>query len=182
MKRIELILFLIGFTQLCLSQNKLVGWNHETAFGNVNWHEAGRLYVGVHDYYGSLKHFESELKKKVLDSGDIVAYQKLRSIYMDTMELREDFFVYAFVMAEKYNITEAYYDVFTCMIDFYPYKNGNMDKKSSKMTIHYLLQAAQRGCDQAQLLVEKYNILDDRNSKKQIKVIRKNEEVPLFWK
>ena len=57
-----------------------------------------------------------------------------------------------------------------------------MDKKSSKMTIHYLLQAAQRGCDQAQLLVEKYNILDDRNSKKQIKVIRKNEEVPLFWK
>lgn len=173
---------LIGFVPLCFSQNKLVGWKHDTHYGDVNWHEAGRLYVGVHHYYDFLEHFESELKKKVIDSGDFAAYQNLRSIYLDAMEIREDFFVYAFFMAEKYNIKEAYYDVFTCMIDFYPYKSGNMDKKSSKMAIHYLLQAAQRGCGRAQLLVEKYNISDDRNCKKQIKVIRKNEKLPLFWK
>lgn len=182
MKRIGLIILLAGFVHLCPSQNILVGWEHGTTFGNINWHEAGQLYVGVHNYYGSLEYFKSELKKKVLDSGDIVAYQKLRSFYLDTMELREEFFGYAFVMAEKYKITEAYYDVFTCMIDFYPYKSGNMDKESSKMSIYYLLQAAQKGCSQAQLLVDKYKISDDRNCKKQIKVIRKNEELPLFWK
>jgi len=139
--------------------------------------------VWVRNYYNSPRKFETELKEKITYDGDTIAYKKLKSIYIDTLELKEDFFYYAFIMAKVLNYTQAYYDVFTCFMDFYPYKERNMDNETATMTIDFLLDAAERGNQQAQILVEKYTITrGKKNNRNYIKRIIKGEGLPLYWK
>jgi hypothetical protein len=144
---------------------------------------AQKKYVKISNYNNYPWKFETELKKKVLYKGDTIAYEELKKIYLDTVELREDFFSYALLFSKKYGYSQAYYDVFTCFMDFYPYKGRNMDNETASMTITFLLDAADHGHKQAKVLIQKYNIIrGKKNNRKYIKRIIEGEGLPLYWK
>lgn len=99
-----------------------------------------------------------ELKKKVILNGDIDAYGGL-SIYF--MDLPSDYSLFwSLLVANKYDITQAYYDVYKA-IGFFEYGNNHLDKyieykeqntinlddldkKTRKIALDYLEVAASR--------------------------------------
>jgi len=116
---------------------------------------------------------QSELKKAILLSGDIGAYQSLNTEYLD-YAFPEEFLLYAMVMANKYDYPQAYFDVFTCLTDIYLSNLNQLDEKTASLAIDYLLKAYEKGHHQAKDMVEEYEITSNENSKQQIEKIFKD--------
>jgi|GEM_PF-2466041 len=54
------------------------------------------------------------LKQNVLIKGDINSYKELQFNYFNC-EVREELLLYSLIMANKYNYTGAFYDVYLCL-------------------------------------------------------------------
>lgn len=116
---------------------------------------------------------QNELKKAILFSGDIAAYQSLNTEYLD-YNYPEEFLLYAMIMANKYDYPQAYFDVFTCLTDIYLSDLNQLDEKTASLAIDYLLKAYEKGHHQAKDMVEEYEITSNKNSKQQIERIFKD--------
>jgi TPR repeat protein len=89
-----------------------------------------------------------ELERLVL-TGDINSYEELHIAYLDFNE--PSLLPYALLMANKYDYTMAYYDVYDCLTMLY--WNGvsssisldSLDKQTRAMALKYLKKAADKG-------------------------------------
>jgi hypothetical protein len=138
-------------------------------------------YIDINNYHNRPLEFQIELKRSIYENADTNLYEQLRSIYKDTLSLQADFFAYALFMTKVENYSQSYFDVFSCLIDLYPYKNRNMDKTTADFAIKYLLKAMEIGHSQAQEIIKRYSIVKNaKNNQKQINRIRKGEKSRLY--
>ena len=101
--------------------------------------------------------YQMELKEKVICNGDKAAYQKLLDIYSDDWNMG-DMLSYSIIMANKFDDSDAYYDVFKILISL-PRINANkcvsdtcsgigyycLDDKTKKIAVNYFIQAVYKG-------------------------------------
>jgi len=114
---------------------------------------------------------ENELKKAVLYKGDISAYESLSTAYLD-YSFSEEFLLYAMVMANKYELPQAYFDVFTCLTDTYLSDISKIDETTANLAISYLIKAAEKGHHQGKEIIEEFSISSSNlNSKQQVERI-----------
>jgi hypothetical protein len=85
---------------------------------------------------------EPGYRKLVIEKGDIDAYDRLRNFYL----LTKPFLRYALIMADKYDYTQAYFDVFSCIEKM---NKKRPSEKEMKKGIRYLKVAALRNHHQA---------------------------------
>lgn len=102
---------------------------------------------------------EMELYRKLaIEKGDTIAYKELE------LEINHsDGFLYvSLIMANKYNYPLAYYNVFHCLVKQSNKKEfealGDLDEKTKKMALDYLIIGAERGDKQCQNILGNYYI------------------------
>jgi len=115
---------------------------------------------------------ESELKKAVLYDGNTSAYDELSISYLD-YSIQEEFLYYAMIMANRYDYPQAYFDVYFYLTQTFSTDISNIDDKSAKLAIEYLLKAYEKGHHQAKDIVEEYSVTNKEDSKQQIERIFK---------
>lgn len=103
----------------------------------------------------------SELKQLIIEQGDSCAYSDLKIQFLDFQFGSEDLLPYAMIMANKYNYTQAYFDVFDCLTIPYWSDIHQIDSRTAKLAISYLLLAANKGQEQACEIVDSYSITDN---------------------
>ena len=84
------------------------------------------------------------LKDLVL-KGDSSAYLRLRYAYIDIRYYQEEFLLYSLIMANKFNVSYAYYFVYsdwTSIYKFY-FPDEKIDEKAKNITINYLKRGAE---------------------------------------
>ena len=83
--------------------------------------------------------------------GNIESYKELKIVYLDYSS--ESFLFWALLMANKYDYSTAYLDVFYCLLDSYVggdlYKLKEMDERTKKMALEYLNIASDKGVKEA---------------------------------
>ena len=100
---------------------------------------------------------DAELRQLIIQKGDTCAYNELSVQYLDYGY--QDFLFYALTMANKYNYSQAYYDVYCCLTEMYlPNDLDLIDENSSAIAINYLIMAANMGHEHAQEMVREYGI------------------------
>ena len=84
-------------------------------------------------------------------NGDTAAYNELAIVYLDYPE--DSLLPYAIMMADKYDYTKAYLDVYYCILDMYAggdvARINEIDLANRKKALKYLKVAADRGLEQA---------------------------------
>lgn len=102
----------------------------------------------------------SQLAYEVLMYGDTNSYESLSMAYLDLGKF--NFYPYAYIMANKYNYSYAYFEVFEIMtIDLTMFGESNIDSLTASLAIWHLLEAAKRGNKAAIERVERYSISED---------------------
>ena len=95
----------------------------------------------------------SELKQQVIEYGDSCAYEDLKIQLLDFVYGSEDLLSYAMIMANKYDYTQAYFDVFDCLTIPFLSDISHIDPKTAQIAVEYLLVAAEKGHVQASDIV-----------------------------
>ncbi len=91
---------------------------------------------------------------KILKDGDTISYNNLSYIFF-LNNRSEELLYYSFFMANKYNYSDAYYDVYSIFTDIE--KPEALDLYSKKIATYYLLLAYEHGHIEAnEILVSKY--------------------------
>lgn len=102
-----------------------------------------------------------ELKKLALTKGDTIAYHELSIAYMDSPN-DDRFLNIALIMANRYNIPEAYLDVYYFLTDYYhrkDFKNlDDLDDNTRALALAYLKKGAERGDKECQKILGHYYI------------------------
>ena len=147
---------------------------------NNSKHEEWVCISGPH--YG----YQLDLKEKIICEGDTSAYISLITIYADDDNL-EDALSYSLIMANKYDYSEAYYDVFDILTSI-PQVNANicaegnciyfgfdcLDGQTKEIALYYFKQAIYKGSNYASKdLLELY----DRNKEFPIKELYSDENL-----
>jgi len=78
-----------------------------------------------------------ELKELVLLKGDTAAYDELAIAYLKD-KYNEEYLLYSFVMANKYNYPRAYYQVYECLTAVFELRKIKIDEKTKALAIKYL--------------------------------------------
>ncbi len=99
---------------------------------------------------------EDSLKNAIIQKGDISAYQTLWYLYLDSSK-PEEYLNYSLIMANKYDYTDAYFNVYRCLINLYPNKEM-LDKLTVDIAIKYLQMAAAKKHQQALEILGDYYI------------------------
>ena len=109
-----------------------------------------------------------ELKRKMLN-GDIEAYNKFK---MANLSEPDAILFWALYMSNKKDYKKAYYDVFYCLRvnSCNGFSLDNMDKKTKKIALEYLLLAAEKGDNHAIEIINEYY----PNLKREINIKQKN--------
>ena len=89
-----------------------------------------------------------DLKERILKKGDTVAYKELRYIYYYSGHTAE-FLPYSLIMANDYNFTPAFYNVFAEM-DLPAAENS----KSQKLAKYYLFVAYEKNAEHAKATIK----------------------------
>jgi hypothetical protein len=101
-----------------------------------------------------------ELEAAVRDSGDIEAYEDLSIALLEYPleegEIKRE--IYAKIMANKYNYTKAYVDVFQCMATCNGSTLDCLSKIKKDSAIYYLKTAIKKDDTLARELAKEYNI------------------------
>ena len=100
----------------------------------------------------------SELKQQIIDSGDSSAYKDLTIELLEFKYGDEELLPYAMIMANKYDYSQAYFDVFFSMTAPYMDNINQTDSITAKIAIDYLLLAAEKGHSQACEIVNSCSI------------------------
>jgi hypothetical protein len=103
---------------------------------------------------------ESVLKDLIMREGDQNAYYELKMAYLD-YQYTEEFLLYAMTMANKCDYAEAYFDVYSYLIDVYYPDITKIDEKSANLAIDYLIMASDRNWEQAQEIVKKHHVTNE---------------------
>ncbi len=119
---------------------------------------------------------EDKLKKAVLYKGDTKAYRLLSRAYLN-YAIRQEFLLYAMIMANKYDHPQAYFDVLNSLTKVFWDDLTKMDERSAEMAIEYLIIASEKEHHQAKNMIEKHGINREDNSKEQILKIYKGRLV-----
>lgn len=106
---------------------------------------------------------QNKLIEIIIKTGDTIKYEQLRSEFYNKFPL--EFLGISIVMANKYNYTQAYYDVFDCIHLAFKSKNQNVDKfnfsnydyKTKKIALEYLNEAVKRNHGDAVLIKCQYD-------------------------
>jgi hypothetical protein len=110
---------------------------------------ASSLYVPKHiQKIGTNEHILPGNRQKglVLKEGNVECYNKLLdSIKNDTNTVANNYFYYAFVMANKYNYAPANYHVYQSLISIYNKDTTKMDADTRKWASFYLSRGAKMG-------------------------------------
>lgn len=91
----------------------------------------------------------SRLMDSIYSFGDTNAYSSLSSDYFISSRL-DEFLYYALIMANKYNYSKAYFDVYYTLS--HPYSGEEfqeLDDRTKRMALYYLLKAYELGDSQA---------------------------------
>lgn len=100
---------------------------------------------------------QSELNKLIdsaLNEGDEMAYNKVSSYYLMN-ENRDDFLYIALMMANKYSTDEAFFHVYYILNNpRYKADLSNLDLKSRRIALYYLLKSYEMGYETAKYEVE----------------------------
>lgn len=123
----------------------------------------GSPVVNIIDY--SCHPSSLDLILDVINNGSIQSYNRLSILYLDRS--RYDFLALALFMSNKYDYTQAYFDVYFALFELSNviYDNDenlnswsleNLDKKTQKMAIDYLKTAAEKGHEQANEVIDIY--------------------------
>lgn len=108
-------------------------------------------------------HAIPELEDSILKAGKRDYYEELQISYLDRNSY--EFLPWALLMANKYNDTGAYLDVYICLFELSNLYDSaglenwsldNLDNKTQKMAIEYLNKAAEKGHHQAKEILGKY--------------------------
>jgi len=84
----------------------------------------------------------NELKELVLLKGDTAAYDELATAYL-TNKYNEEYLLYSFVMANKYNYPRAYFQVYECLTAVFELRKIKIDEKTKTLAIKYLKEGVQ---------------------------------------
>lgn len=110
------------------------------------------------DYFSYVRNLKSEITNR----GNIDSYKNLRNIYMDDCQ-ELDMLPYSLIMANKFNHSFAYFDVFVCLVQTHYYQNIDdiynleiLDYKTRDLALKYLMQSYVRGDKRANDLILKY--------------------------
>lgn len=79
----------------------------------------------------------NELKELVLTKGDTVAYDEL-GLAFDNENYPEEYLLYSFIMADKYNYSRAYFQVYYCLTSAFEHHSMTIDSISKNIAIRYL--------------------------------------------
>jgi len=91
-------------------------------------------------------------KDRILHQGDTSAYKELKVIMLELPP--EELFLWAYIMAEKYDYPQAYMDVFYTILwvnndyEYYYFmdiKQSTMDEKMRTIALKYLKKAHKKG-------------------------------------
>lgn len=77
----------------------------------------------------------SSLQEKIINSGDTIAYSELSSIYIS---FPKEFLYYSMVMANDYNYSPAYYDIYWILKT-----DSKNDNGVNRLANYYLLRACE---------------------------------------
>jgi len=100
---------------------------------------------------------EDELKLRIIKEGDIDAYNELTLSFM-AHTFEQECLPYSLIMANKYDYSNAYYDVYLYLTIYYYSNIAEIDSKTADMAIEYLILAAEKGNHQAIKTIERYSI------------------------
>lgn len=111
---------------------------------------------------------DKKLIHKLIDSalsmGNETAYSTVSTYYFIEKQ-EQDFFYYAFTMANKYNNARAYYDVYMIIAYSTPENPKTalqkIDGKTRNFAMYYLLKSYEMGHDQAKYEMEKFFTKDE---------------------
>jgi TPR repeat protein len=107
-------------------------------------------------------------QRLVVEKGDIDAYQRLSIMYFDN-QYCQDILYYSLIMANQYNYTGAYYDVFFYLFIGYTQKVTKIEPYTADLAINYLMKAYDRKHEEAVLIVEEYHIkYDEKTNREQL--------------
>ena len=113
----------------------------------------------------------SQLKQEIIETGDTSAYYDLIIQLMEYKSGDDDLLPYALIMANKYNYTQAYFDVFDCLTAKYSSDIGQIDSLTAQLAIKYLLIASEKRHWQASEIVESHSIVENQDAIKQLNTI-----------
>jgi hypothetical protein len=84
------------------------------------------------------------LKKSVIDHGDIQAYRNLHIEYLNVEFYEGEFLFYSIIMANKYNYPPANYYVYKCLTGLYEHdiRIGKIDSTTIGLALSYLRKGA----------------------------------------
>ncbi|HMS68726.1 MAG TPA: hypothetical protein PKD18_11330, partial [Saprospiraceae bacterium] len=102
------------------------------------------------------------LKKKVIETGDIQAYENLYNSYLAS-PIPQELLFYSLYMADQYNYVQANYDVFANVTLLCKYRKKALTDDMAKLAIDNLIKASDLGHHQATLKVKEFKI--DKHSK-----------------
>lgn len=103
----------------------------------------------------------SQLKQQVIETGDTCAYSELKQQLWGFTYGSEELLSFALIMANKYNLPQAYFDVFDCLTASFLPDINQIDSRTAQLSIEYLLLAARKGQIQASEIVKTYSITDN---------------------
>lgn len=89
-------------------------------------------------------------QERVLENGDKYAYEELRIIALDLPP--DDFFFWAFTMANKYDYSPAYTDVFKYLLEANRcdlLSIDSLDTRTKELALEYLKKGSIRGDEEA---------------------------------
>lgn len=96
-----------------------------------------------------------ELKNEIITKGSEKAYHDLFEEYMAHDQM-QDMLPYSLLMANKYNYTSAYLDVFYCLTHFSGKNTDSLDIKTRNLALSYLMQSYVLGDENAKLIISTY--------------------------
>jgi hypothetical protein len=99
----------------------------------------------------------NELIDSAILIGNEKAYNKIASYYLIN-DMGEKFFFYAFLMANRHNCSEAFYNVYEIIASSFSEKPqkaiDKMDEKTKKFALFYLLKSYEMGYKRAKYQID----------------------------
>lgn len=91
----------------------------------------------------------SNYKRSIIFEGNKQSYDNLFIYYVD-YPFSDEIFIYAFVMATKYNYPQAYFDLYSIISHVHVNDIDKIDENTAELALHYLKKAASLGHHQAE--------------------------------
>ncbi len=124
-------------------------------------------------YTPSIQINQLKLKKEVLETGDIQAYESLYNQYLAS-PIPQELLFYSLYMADRYGYVQANYDIYINIVLLCKYNKKALSEDMAKLAIEKLLKASELCHGQAMDKVNDYKINKNSNVLKVFKELLEN--------